>query len=223
MALIEDIDNDQIPDVLVASFAGNGFNCLSGGSGTQLWSWQMAFQFGVAAVPDLDDDGFEDVVVGCQDQFLYCINGKGDSLIFRNQFSDRVYSVNVMPSIDGNYSFEVLAGTRDSKVICLSGGADLVTSADLTEEIPTEFILHQNYPNPFNPSTKIEFQIPKPGFVNLKVYDILGSEVTILINEHMQPGNFVFDFDASTLASGIYFYSLNVGEFVSTKKMVLMK
>ncbi len=223
IALIEDIDNDQIPDVLVASFANNGFNCLSGGSGTQLWSWQMDFQFGVAAVPDIDDDGFEDVIVGARDEFFYCINGKGDSLIFSHQFSDWLYSVNVMPSIDGNYSYELLAGTRDGKVTCFSGGIDLVTSADLTEEIPTEFILHQNYPNPFNPSTKIEFQIPETGLISLKVYDILGREVTTLINEHMQPGKYIIDFDASTLASGIYFYTLSGGEFILTKKMILLK
>jgi outer membrane protein assembly factor BamB len=223
IGIIEDIDNDQVPDILVASFAGNGFNCLSGGSGTQLWSYQMQFQFGVAAVPDLDDDGFEDVVVGCQDQSLYCINGKGDSLIFRNQFTDRVYAVNVMPSIDGNYSYEVLSGTRDSKVICLSGGADVITSSETTEEIPTEFVLLQNYPNPFNPSTKIEFKIPVAGLANLKVYDLLGREVTTLLNKVLQPGNYAIDFDASTLSSGIYFYALRAGTFISTKKMILLK
>jgi len=223
IGLIEDIDNDQIPDVLVASFAGNGFNCLSGGSGTQLWSYQMEYQFGVASLPDIDDDGFEDVVVGCQDQLLYCINGKGGSLIFRNQFSDRVYAVNVMPSIDGNDSYEVLAGTRDSKVICLSGGADTVTNVEKYQEIPTEYLIYQNYPNPFNPSTKIEFKIPTAGLVILKVYDLLGREVSTLINEELQPGNYKIDFDASAFASGIYFYTLNAGDFVSTKKMILLK
>ena len=236
MGLIEDIDNDQIPDLIVASFASNGFNCISGASGTQIWSYQMAYQFGVAAIPDIDDDGIEDVVVGCQDEFLYCINGRGDSLIFKNQFSDRVYAVNVMNSIDGNYSHEVLAGTRDSKVICLSGGADVVTTAESNEETPTEFSLLQNYPNPFNPATKIEFKISVAGPVHLKIYDILGREVSTLINEEMQPGSYAVDFDASNLASGIYFYTLTAGDpslssqkgqagqsFTSTKKMILLK
>jgi hypothetical protein len=221
--LIEDIDNDQVPDVLIASFANNGFNCLSGRTGTQLWFWQMDFQFGVAAVPDIDDDGGEDVIVGSRDNNFYCINGKGDSLIFKHQFSDWLYSVNVMPSIDGNYSYELLAGTRDGKVACFSGGVDNITSTDLSEVVPTEFLLHQNYPNPFNPSTKIEFKIPEAGLVNLKVYDILGREVITLLNEEMQPGNYKVDFDASTLASGIYFYTLNSREFISTKKMILLK
>ncbi|NNL22207.1 MAG: choice-of-anchor D domain-containing protein [Ignavibacteriaceae bacterium] len=221
--LIEDIDSDQIPDVLIASFAGNGINCLSGGSGTQLWSWQMDFQFGVTAIPDIDNDGGEDVVVGSRDQYLYCINGKGDSVIFQNQFSDWLYSVNVMASIDGNISYEILAGTRDGVVASLSGGTDTVTTVGTSQEIPTDYVLYQNYPNPFNPNTIIEFRIPLVGLVNLKIYDILGREITTLVNEEMQAGNYKIDFDASTLASGIYFYTLQAGDFVATKKMILLK
>ncbi len=71
--------------------------------------------------------------------------------------------------------------------------------------------------------SKIEFKIPEAGLVNLKVYDILGREVITLVNEKMQPGNYTVDFDASTLASGIYFYTLNSSEFISTKKMILLK
>jgi len=162
---------------------------------------------------------------------LYCINGKGDSLIFQNQFSDWLYSVNVMPSIDGNNSFEILAGTRDGIVASLSGGKDNITAAEDAEHVPTDFALLQNYPNPFNPSTKIEFRTPKAGFVTLKVYDILGREVSILINEELNPGNYKVDFNSSGLSSGIYFYTLQVGDpsassgqnFISTKKMILLK
>ena len=183
----------------------------------------MDYQFGVTAVPDLDYDGLEDVVVGSRDEYLYCINGKGDSLIFRNQFSDWLYSVNVMPSIDGNNSYEILAGTRDGVVASLSGGTDVITYIETVEEIPADFALLQNYPNPFNPSTKIEFKIPAAGLVSIKVYDLLGREVITLITDDLQPGNYTIDFDASTLASGIYFYTLNTGEFNSTKKMILLK
>jgi hypothetical protein len=128
-----------------------------------------------------------------------------------------------MHSIDGNYSYEVLAGTRDGMVASLSGGTDVITNSETVEEIPTEFALLQNYPNPFNPGTKIEFKISKAVLVNLKVYDLLGREVTTLLKEEMLPGNYTIDFDASTLASGIYFYTLNAGDFVSTKKMILLK
>ncbi len=221
--LIEDIDSDQIPDILIASFANNGFNCLSGGSGAQLWSWPMDFQFGVAAVPDIDDDGGEDVIVGSRDNNFYCINGRGDSLIFQHQFADWLYSVNVMPSIDGNTSFELLAGTRDGIVACFSGGADPLTDKKIIEEIPSEFALYQNYPNPFNPSTKIEFRLPGSELVSLKVYDILGREVRSLLNETLPAGNYTIDFNASALSSGIYFYTFKAGSFISTKKMILLK
>ena len=151
--------------------------------------------------------------------------GRGDSLIFKNQFSDRVYSVNVMPSIDGNYSYEVLAGTRNSIVACLSGGADDVTGFEVFSEIPNEFELYQNYPNPFNPSTKIKFTIPAgaPQVFTLRVYDVLGNEVATLVNEEKPAGVYEVEFDASMYSSGIYIYQIRAGSFIDVKKMILLK
>ena len=88
---------------------------------------------------------------------------------------------------------------------------------------PTEFSLGQNYPNPFNPSTTINYSIPEFSFVTLKVYDVLGSEVATLVNEDKSVGSYEVEFDATGLPSGIYFYKLQAGSFVETKKMVLMK
>ena len=168
MALINDINSDNIPDILIASFAANGLNCLSGADGTQLWAYPMDFQYGVAAVPDLDFDGSEDVVTGDQTGTYFCISGKGDSLLFSHTFSgDKINSVNIMPSIDGNYSFELLAGTRDGKVACFSGGVDTTTVSVLNDLTPSDFKLFQNYPNPFNPSTNIKFKMSESGFVSL--------------------------------------------------------
>jgi hypothetical protein len=90
-------------------------------------------------------------------------------------------------------------------------------------ELPTSYNLEQNYPNPFNPVTKINFAIPKQGFVTLKVYDMLGREVTKLVNEVKQAGTYSVDFDATRLSSGVYFYKLEAGSFVDTKRMVLVK
>ncbi len=88
---------------------------------------------------------------------------------------------------------------------------------------PTEFSLGQNYPNPFNPSTTINYSIPEFSFVTLKVYDVLGSEVATLVNEDKSVGSYEVEFDANELTSGIYFYKIQAGSFVETKKMVLMK
>ena len=85
------------------------------------------------------------------------------------------------------------------------------------------FILSQNHPNPFNPTTKIKYQIPESGLVTLKIYDVLGDEISVLINEEKPVGNYEVEFDARRLPSGVYFYQLKAGNYVETKKMVLIK
>ena len=89
--------------------------------------------------------------------------------------------------------------------------------------VPVEYALSQNYPNPFNPTTKVNYALPKNGFVTLKVYNILGVEVANLVNENKPAGNYSVDFNASDLSSGIYFYSINVNGFTDTKRMMLIK
>ena len=89
--------------------------------------------------------------------------------------------------------------------------------------LPLDYVLYQNYPNPFNPSTTIQYSIPKKSIVTLKVYDILGNEVASLVNEDKSIGSYEGKFDGTGLPSGIYFYRLQAGSFVETKKMVLMK
>ena len=132
--------------------------------------------------------------------------------------------------------------------------SEVITSIDeVALEIPKNFILYQNYPNPFNPTTKIKYSIPSSVIVSearqsqeitsvtsfprndnvtvqLKVYDVLGREVTTLVNETKQPGKYEVEFNASSLSSGIYFYQLKAvpfgrqaGEFIQTKKMILLK
>ena len=95
--------------------------------------------------------------------------------------------------------------------------------------VPEGFILYQNYPNPFNPSTTIKFSIPEISFVTLNVYDVLGNEIAILVNEEKPAGEYEVKFPtiekkhASPLPSGIYFYLLKAGAYVETKKMLLLK
>lgn len=88
---------------------------------------------------------------------------------------------------------------------------------------PSSHMLYQNYPNPFNPVTKIRFQVSESGNVIIKVFDITGKEISTLINDRLQPGTYETTFDGSKLSSGIYFYSINTGDFSQTKKMVLIR
>jgi hypothetical protein len=90
-------------------------------------------------------------------------------------------------------------------------------------EIPKRFALMQNYPNPFNPITKIKFDIPKSSFVKITVFDILGREVSIIANQNLNAGSYETGFDATKLTSGVYFYKIEAGEFIETKKMLLVK
>ncbi|MCC6864911.1 MAG: T9SS type A sorting domain-containing protein [Ignavibacteria bacterium] len=89
--------------------------------------------------------------------------------------------------------------------------------------IVKEFSLSQNYPNPFNPNTKINFSIPKSEYVSLRVYDMLGREVSVLVNGQLSQGEYQADFNAKGLSSGMYYYSLRAGDYVDVKKMVLVK
>ncbi len=89
--------------------------------------------------------------------------------------------------------------------------------------IPTEYLLEQNYPNPFNPNTTIKYSIPRASLVNIKIYDILGREVEKLVDEEKSPGQYQVLFSAKGLASGVYFYQIRAGNFISTKKLVLLK
>jgi N-acetylmuramoyl-L-alanine amidase len=90
-------------------------------------------------------------------------------------------------------------------------------------EAPTKFGLEQNYPNPFNPTTHFQFSIPQLAIVTLQIYDLLGREVATLVNERKSPGTYEVQFDASSLPSGVYFYRLEAGSFVETKKLVLVR
>ena len=90
-------------------------------------------------------------------------------------------------------------------------------------DLPITYALEQNYPNPFNPSTIIKYQIPEDGLVTMKIYDILGKEVKTLVNEQKPTGRYSASFEASDLASGVYIYRLQVNNFVSSKKMMLVK
>jgi hypothetical protein len=99
----------------------------------------------------------------------------------------------------------------------------LAVEPEANLEIPKEFSLSQNYPNPFNPSTTIRFSLPSRSFVSLKVFDVLGREVSILLADEMPAGTYARQWNAAELPSGVYFYRLQSDKFTETKKFVLLK
>jgi len=111
-----------------------------------------------------------------------------------------------------------------------NGVTDVIDEGNIN---PKDFSLSQNYPNPFNPNTKIKYQIPELSFINIKVYDVLGNEVATLVNAEKPEGSYEVKFSATggsatggdvyNLTSGIYFYRLQAGSFIETKKMILLK
>jgi subtilisin family serine protease len=106
--------------------------------------------------------------------------------------------------------------------VCIKGYGYVGVSNN-QNNIPKEFALTQNYPNPFNPTTVISYALPKSSSVKLVVYDMLGREIKTLVNEFKQAGSYDVSFDASSLASGVYFYRINAGDFTDAKKMMLIK
>lgn len=99
----------------------------------------------------------------------------------------------------------------------------ITSDVEQIDNLPQEFSLSQNYPNPFNPSTTINFSIPQSSFVTLKIYNSLGQEVETLVADELGAGSYKFDWNAESLTSGIYFYKLQSGNFIETKKMTLLK
>lgn len=149
----------------------------------------------------------------------------GDTLLFI------IADVDVCPICKKQYD-EYL---KDTLVFAFSADSNQATeklillNSDISLDIEDDnlkinsFYLSQNFPNPFNSRTKIKYSVPKSGFVTLKVYDLLGKEITTLVNEERTVGNYEIIFDADNLSSGVYFYKIYAGSFADTKKFILLK
>ncbi|HQJ46289.1 MAG TPA: T9SS type A sorting domain-containing protein, partial [Ignavibacteriaceae bacterium] len=117
---------------------------------------------------------------------------------------------------EGNYKYRL-------KQIDYDGAYKYSKELNVEVSMPLEFSLEQNYPNPFNPSTTIKYSIAEDGYIKLSVYNLLGEEVTNLVNGQQKAGRYEIDFNAGTLASGVYIYRLETSNFISSKKLMLMK
>ena len=169
--------------------------------------------------------------LGRTDVYLLRIDTNGDTLwtkTYGGADDDAGYSVR--QTDDGGY---IIAGSTNSfgagnydfwiiKTDSL-GNTTYPTKVDNEIRPVSDIQLFQNYPNPFNPGTKINYQIPQTGFVTLKVYDLLGREVATLVDEEKSVGSYEVEFNGVELTSGIYFYRLQAGDYIETKKMILIK
>lgn len=122
-------------------------------------------------------------------------------------------------------SYNVKASATDTIEFLITNGKSVYQAKQFIFKyaIPTEYKLEQNFPNPFNPATVIRYQLPTKTLATLKIFDVLGKEVSVLVNEENEAGFHQVEFNGTGLASGVYFYVLQTGNFVKTKKFILMK
>jgi len=156
-----------------------------------------------------------------------------DIVITRNDLPDDGTSTYYLTNLFDGKVIEILPNTSTISLDTLDGYEAIVyyygtepVVVDVNEDenlIIDDYQLSQNYPNPFNPVTKINFQLPKSGKVTIKVYDVLGREVATLVNKQLQKGRHNVTLNGSKLSSGIYFYSMKAGDFINTKKLILLK
>ena len=163
---------------------------------------------------------------------LYATMGKDDSVYVSTDLGDSWADISdgldhyiISLTVHNNYLYGA-QWDRDSSLV--RKGTTVGVMSESKGNIPAVFQLAQNYPNPFNPSTTIQYTIPASPkrnaiFVSLSVFNMLGKKVATLVNEDKMPGNYEVNFDASDLASGLYFYKLTVGQNTITKKMILLQ
>jgi len=179
--------------------------------------------------------------IKCVDGKIYCVGGSSgggsgafnNTLVYdiaTNQWSDANIFISanryLMADVYYRDKFYVIGGLNSSEnavdnVEFIIAGTP--SAVETESGIPNDFELAQNYPNPFNPSTTIKFSIPNEELVSLRVFNTLGEEVAELLNEIKPAGNYSVSFNASTLTSGVYFYKISAGNFIETKKMILLR
>ena len=173
------------------------------------------------------------------------LNFRPRSIFFLNENVGWIVGERIVKTTDGGTNWTLLSGNceiidgfndvyffnervgwvvgRNGTIYKTTNGGISFIGEDKNEIIMEEYNLTQNYPNPFNPTTTIKYRIPELSLVTLKVYDVLGNEIAILVNEEKPAGTYEINWNGSKYPSGIYFYRLQAGSFIETKKMVLIK
>jgi hypothetical protein len=200
------------PDISVAAVYESGITTVTLNSPVPLRGLQIELTGSGATTPISLLDGQLDL--------LYGESGSGLRVGLLDLEGEAVIQAGTQKVIELPGEFEVteaIMSDMNHYDIAASIGASNGTT------LPTEFALSQNYPNPFNPSTEISFSLPNASDVKLEVYNVMGQKVAVVVDEYLQAGEHTALWDAGSFSSGVYFYRLEAGEFVETRKMVLLK
>jgi hypothetical protein len=232
--LLDDKDKNGFIDLI--NSGPQSANRIDSKTGQVLWTFSPGASYlrDVDMLGDVSGDTLAEVLISTQQPGrVYVLNGFDGQVKFQFEFgpslNERADRVRRLNSIDGNTTNEFVGCCRDGRIKCFSGGTiNPIGIKKITENIPVKFNLYQNYPNPFNPKTIIKFDIPsivksQTSNVKLTIFDVIGREVSTLVNELMQPGSYQVEFDGTKISSGIYFYKIEAGDFVEVKKMILNK
>jgi hypothetical protein len=208
---------------------------VSGADGNILWFRFMGnFTYSSQAIPDLNGDQQEDVVVACRNDVLYVLDGTdGTSLLEYPMNSGTLQGAtlaNFIPDLDNNGSYEILGASDDGKIVALSGGEIPIIGIEpgTGTTLPQEYGLHQNYPNPFNPSTTISFDLPEQATVDIQIYDVLGRLIRSFSFNNLPAGTHEVVWDGTnqhnvTVPSGIYIYQARLNQHKISRQMLLLK
>lgn len=242
---LADLDGDQDPDLVYAYSDDNGLSILieedtTGGYQQQQWALKDAAKYSYASdieVADLDNDNRPDILVKTKADINYGRKSKFNHSIFwlKNTESGFTAPKVITTEFEGKGKVHTADIDRDGDLDIISINTELselnwyentllgtaISQQDHSQ--PSHFTLRQNYPNPFNPTTTISYQVPRTSNVVLKVYNLTGRLVQTLVQSRQQQGRYSVQFDASGLASGVYLYRLNAGDYTKVKQMMLIK